>query len=291
MTRTRLEADIPSSEKDGKPWRITVLRAIRPDGSPVWPARIPMEFYQMLWDSGGSALFSAVQMQDPSGISGNIFNPEDFRSFCWPDYVDPDTGWDAQELLARGRVQAIAPDRREMFSIQAHDLAVKKVETADYYARWNAYGSRDHRIFVDWVYQARLNFRERIADITKGADKYHPIAIGIESNAFQSDTFEEVRRLSFHPYVEVPSTLDKVMRARPLAARYESGDVYHRYNAKWRPIYEAQLGAFPGGAHDDMVDAASLGYWLLQHKAGTTSDDIDVLNRAMRRESLIPGAF
>lgn len=291
MTRTRLEVDIPSSEKEGKPWRISVLRAIRPDGSPVWPARIPMEFYQSLWDSGGSALFNAIQMQDASGISGNIFNPEDFQSFCHPDYVDPETGWDAKELLAKERIQAIAPDRREMFPVQAHDLAVSKAETADYYARWNAYGSRDGRIFVDWVYQARLNFRERIADIQKGADKYHPIAIGISHVAFESDTFEEVRRQSFHPYVEVPSTLDKVMRARPLAARYESGDVFHRYNAKWVPAYEAQLGSFPGGAHDDQVDAAAYGYWLLQHKAGTSSQNIDVLNRAMRRESLVPHEF
>lgn len=284
--RTRREEDIPDSEKAGKPWRQTILRAINPDGTVLWPERMQIETYQRLWDSGGSALFNAVQMQDASGIAGDIFDMENFQSFCYADYVDPDTGWDAEELLAQGRVQAIAPDVREMFPIQAHDLAVKKTETADYYARWNGYGSRDHKIYVAHVHQARLNFRERIGDITKGADRYHPIAVGIESNAFQSDTFEEVRRTSFHPFVEVVASQDKVMRARPLAARYESRDVYHLYNAKWRPIFEAQLASFPGGAHDDMVDAAAHGYWLLQHRGYASTNDYEDLNAGLKKESI-----
>jgi predicted phage terminase large subunit-like protein len=50
---------------------------------------------------------------------------------------------------------------------------------------------------------------------------------------------------------------DKVSRARPIAARYEIGAVYHPAGAPWLADYEGELLAFPHGGHDDQVDTAS----------------------------------
>jgi predicted phage terminase large subunit-like protein len=61
---------------------------------------------------------------------------------------------------------------------------------------------------------------------------------------------------------------DKVTRARTLAARYESGTVFHLRGAPGLDAYEREAVAFPNGEHDDLVDAAVYGADL----NGTTND-------------------
>ena len=54
--------------------------------------------------------------------------------------------------------------------------------------------------------------------------------------------------------MELRPHADKYTRAIPAAARYESGMVYHREGAYWLNELEAELLAFPNGAHDDQVN-------------------------------------
>jgi predicted phage terminase large subunit-like protein len=46
-----------------------------------------------------------------------------------------------------------------------------------------------------------------------------------------------------------------VTRARALAARYESGKVYHLKSAPGIRDLEIEMASFPNGEHDDLVDA------------------------------------
>lgn len=59
------------------------------------------------------------------------------------------------------------------------------------------------------------------------------------------------------PVVPLNADADKVARSYPMAARYETGSVYHREGAPWLSAYEDELQKFPHDAHDDMVDVAS----------------------------------
>lgn len=84
---------------------------------------------------------------------------------------------------------------------------------------------------------------------------------------------EAFKRLlaGFSVHTERP-TGDKALRAEPLAAQFEAGNV--RIIAKtadgsptpWRPEFEAQLLTFPAGKYDDQVDAAALGFNKLAAK-------------------------
>ena len=52
--------------------------------------------------------------------------------------------------------------------------------------------------------------------------------------------------------------LDKVTRAMPMSAKYESGKVYHNSSMDYLRDFEEELTAFDEGQNDDMVDC--LGY-------------------------------
>lgn len=262
--RTRTPAE---SERSGRPWNVTLLRALRSDGTLTWPEHNDMDAYRDIWESGGSAYFNTVWMQDPSGLSGEVFRPDWFAYYCHSSYIEErasstrpgqTVALTADDLLSSGEVQRVMPDRREMVSLQACDLAIRQTDTADYYARVNVFASREGELYVEDVHQARLTETEMVEDILRASARFNARAVGIESVAFQSLVFRMVARRSQRHFVELdPAGRDKVLRARPLAARYQQGRVFHLHGARWRKTYEFQLTEFPGGRHDDMVDAAA----------------------------------
>jgi len=75
-------------------------------------------------------------------------------------------------------------------------------------------------------------------------------------------------------------TGDKVVRARPLASAAEAGNVVLR-RAHWNREFVAECTAFPGGRHDDQVDAVSWAVSGIRPDAGGDYIDVglDHLNR------------
>jgi predicted phage terminase large subunit-like protein len=79
--------------------------------------------------------------------------------------------------------------------------------------------------------------------------------MNIEAVQHQSTFVREVLSTTSLPARAVRPDKDKVTRSRALAARYESGKVFHVNNAPGVSDLEAEMLAFPNGQHDDMVDA------------------------------------
>jgi predicted phage terminase large subunit-like protein len=80
-----------------------------------------------------------------------------------------------------------------------------------------------------------------------------------ESQQFQSTLIQEVMRdYPFIPIEGKKADVDKVTRARAVAAKYEANKIFHHPNLRDTP-FESELLSFPKG-HDDFVDA--LGYSL-----------------------------
>ncbi|HEX4620124.1 MAG TPA: hypothetical protein VH208_01030 [Myxococcaceae bacterium] len=296
----RLTRTPSATERAGRPWNVTLLRAIAPDGQLAWPEHNDIEAYRDIWESGGSAYFQCVWMQDPAGLAGEVFRPEWFQYFAHPAYTEDRPSstrpgqtvtLTAEDLLAAGDVQAIIPDLRELFSIQACDLAIRQSDTADYYARVNAHASRQAELFIEDVYQARHTETEMVEDILRASERYKARAVGIESVAFQSLVFRMVTRKSQRHFVELdPANRDKVLRARPLAARYQMGRVYHLYGARWQKPYEFQLQEFPGGRHDDMVDAAAYVHELAVRFQPDTWKDVQRVQEELRTRRVLDDA-
>ena len=80
-------------------------------------------------------------------------------------------------------------------------------------------------------------------------------AVIIESISYQTVFAHEIVRYTGLPVRSVRPDRDGMTRARPFAALMEAGRVVFWSRAPGLAELEAELVAFPNGAHDDLVDA------------------------------------
>ena len=65
------------------------------------------------------------------------------------------------------------------------------------------------------------------------------------------------------PFKAIPSRKSKYKRAIPLSGEIDGGNIY-MVRGRWNRDFKDQLEEFPDGAHDDMVDACSGAFNMLQ---------------------------
>ena len=111
------------------------------------------------------------------------------------------------------------------------------------------------------IFRERLEGPDQPVLIKRKYEEYKPALIGIESASMGLTLYQLLRRMGL-PVIELKPDADKYTRAIPAAARYESGMVYHREGTHWLDDLEAELLAFPNGAHDDQVDVVSYAVYM-----------------------------
>lgn len=144
--------------------------------------------------------------------------------------------------------------------IMAVDLAISLKETADYTAIC-VMGKEGDKIIIYDIIRERLPFHSQLELIKNVANKYECKEVGIEKVAYQAAAIQELTRTTTLNILELRPDKDKVTRFQSLAARYEQGLVYHNKNLI--PDFENELLAFPESEHDDMVDACSYAFTML----------------------------
>jgi len=259
---TRWHEDDLYAELIRKGWPAHMRQALAEDGTALWPGYWPAERLAAKRLEMGSAMFDLQYQNDPSGMGGNIFRREWFRS--------------VEEVPAGARRVGV-------------DLAASTKERSDYTAAVEVLEDAEHNLYVIGAWRARLEGSHRAwltgldeADApsradgprllwptgllapTPGAglavsDQPRPLqAVNIEDVAFQSTFVHELLDRTRLPARAVHPDADKVTRARALAARYEGGKVYHLRGAPGLAELEAELIGLPNAEHDDLLDA--LGY-------------------------------
>ena len=233
-------------EKGGKGWRLVLRKAIyEPGDTEHRPDYIPDDnIRQPLWGDHwslhrldaerkdmGTALFSCAYQNDIRGLmEGNIFLSRNFRYF---GALDP-----AKTYTMRMGI----------------DLASSEKQTADYTARVTTAEDEDGNFFVLAVYRDRRE-TGHATFVNDGFMAFQQISIVlVEKNAFQSTLVQEV--MADYPRIPIegkPTDVDKVTRARTVAAKYQGHKVFHHDSLK-DSEFEVELTSFPKG-HDDMVDA------------------------------------
>lgn len=243
-------------------------QAIRDDGSALWPAHWPAERLAAKREAMGSPLFNLQYQNDPSGMGGNIFRRDWFR----PIDRLPERG------LRRVGV----------------DLNASSSERSDYTAAVEWWEDAEHNLYLCGAWRARLQeghrgwLTGRSDSMEAGVEPAYahdegprllwpqsllperwlglsaPVraeprlvtVLAIEATQHQSTFVREMLARTRLPAMAVHPDRDKVTRARPLAARYEAGKVFHLRGIPGLAEFEAELVAFPNGEHDDLVDAA-----------------------------------
>lgn len=221
-------------------------RQLRVKGDPLHEERFPKARLINMKRSMQPRHWSALYQQNPVPDEGVYFTKSMFRY---------------EPYIAVGRKYNI---------YIAWDLAIGEKQTNDFTVG-AVIGVDEHdQIRVLDIIRGKWDALGIVENIIDAAEKYKPQIVGIEKGALEVAIRPLlIRRMkerkAYFTLAEgktalVPIT-DKIVRARPLQGRMQQGTVIFPANQAWVEQAVFELLRFPGGVHDDIVDALS---WVVR---------------------------
>ena len=215
-------------------WSLIYKKAIADDGTLLFPQKLSKEFLETQKRKLGSYSYSNQYQNEIIPEELQCFKKNWFRNFG--------------EL----------PKNTHTFAMI--DPAIGQNKTSDYTATVIIDVNSDGDWFVRVAKRTRSTPTEIINMVFEICDQYKPLAIGVESVAYQKALIflisEEMRkRQKVVPLKEITRPTDKKKETRirgPLIPRYEWGRIYH---ANGLYDLESELLTFPRGSRDDLIDA------------------------------------
>lgn len=207
----------------------------------LWPDAQDREELEKLRDSD-ELIFELVYQGNPSILSGDTFSSEWFQRGELPGSFD-----------------------RVLMAVDTSGGQDRK--HGDYMAIVTI-GMRGDQVWIIEAFRDRIPAPQQEAKIVEIYERWREIGwlpeqIGIE-NKNEGIAVQQHLNLSHRlPIVPIqvgPQQGDKEFRAISLSNAYRARRVWHPTGERWVRAYEAELEAFPEGAHDDMVDAAVHAY-------------------------------
>jgi hypothetical protein len=142
-----------------------IIRALNDKGQSPWPEKYPPEWFHEKRRKSGLIIFNSQYQNDTEAMKGEIF-PYDYCQQLGPDDF-PETA-----------------DKLRVF--MGVDLAIKQTEDADKFAIVviGVTADRSQCFFLDW-FEGHLRFSAQTAKIIEFAERWDPIRVGLEVNAYQ----------------------------------------------------------------------------------------------------------
>ncbi len=200
--------------------------------------------------------WSALYQQNPIPEEGMYFTKSMFRRAGTPDFrtLPIVVCWD----LAVGLKQQ-------------NDYTVGIVGCLDYYDQLHIIDMIRGKWDTDTIAETIIDVHDKYNKMTTGN-----VRTGIESGSIQMSIMPHLKRCmklkrifpSMIPEDQIRPITDKLARARPLQGRMLQGSCFfpHDVNAPWMEPLMHELLRFPGGVHDDIIDAMA---WMARVMAIT----------------------
>ena len=140
------------------------------------------------------------------------------------------------------------------------DLAISQKPNADYSAIVTVGVNREGHWFILDVEYGRYDPTTTIDAVFDAVKKWRPLAVGVEVVAYQAAIQhflekEMPHRGIFFRITPLKAEKKKEIRIDTLQPRFAVGTVWFKARALWLQELEAELLAYPHGAHDDIIDA------------------------------------
>ena len=239
-----------SETKGGDQWEVITFPALNDYEEPLWPEFWKKEELEALRATIPMSKWSAQYQQDPTSEEGALIKREYWKMFD-------------------GR----NPPPCE-FILQTVDTAHTKNARSDYSAitTWgifeavNESGALVPNIILLDAVNEKLEFPELKKACFDLYEQYQPDAFLVEAKAAGFPLIQEMRAVGLPVSEYSPSRgQDKLSRVNAVTDIFASGVVWAP-RTRWAEEVIEQCAAFPNGAHDDLVDCATLA--LLRFRQG-----------------------
>lgn len=220
-------------EQEGE-WRVLTCPMLGNDGAPLCPELFDVPALDAIRRDVGERSWRALYQQDPA--------PDDVAVFqrSWWNFHG-------------GERDAALPEQFDA-SILLWDLKLKDSVTSGSFVCGQAWARAGAKFYLLDRVRGRWGFAESLRQIGKMAEQFpHANAIGVEDAAAGPAAMEALRR-KFSNVVAIPARGSKIARAEGVAPVVESGACFLPRRA-WTDEFVEELASFPGGKHDDQVDA------------------------------------
>lgn len=225
--------NLPAWHDEEQVYEIGLGRAYRrPPGELLQPEREPMEVLNDYKRNMGNADFAAQYLQQPSVLEGNIIRTDAFARFNLEEFP------------------------REGFRKIVHSLDVaSSTGPRSDYTVCLTFGYLDGRWYLLDVVRERLEFPQLVDRVRALHRLWRPDTLIIEDATIGMQLGQELRhRHDLRPIMLRPNA-DKVTRMVGQLAMIEDGDILIPNTAPWLSAFLQEMRSFPGGRHDDQVDA------------------------------------
>jgi predicted phage terminase large subunit-like protein len=222
----------------GDTWELVRLPALAEDsdplgrepGAPLWPGRFSLSDLESMRRQLGSVAFEALYQANPQPPEGRLFKREWFGSLAEP--------------LPRSEYIRVA---------LSLDCAAKIGAMHDYSAAV-VIGEREDGYDVLCAWRDRLEYSALRDAVLRLCNAWTPDEVLIEDASHGTALIQQFSETAL-PVIGIRPTTSKTNRAMSVLGLIESGKVRVLEGAGWRDDFLADLGAFPGGRHDDFTDA------------------------------------
>lgn len=229
---------IKEEEQTQIPQTCTLETDDREVGEPLCAERYPVEKLRKIEKRIGTYFWNALYRQRPTAREGNMFQ------------------------LHHLPIVRAAPNSNVVKRVRYWDLGGSDSKKADYSVGCLMSKTSEGIFYIEHIERGRWSPKERNEKIKATAesdtDKFGQIPTWIEKvPGLAVEVVDNIVRLLAGYSVRTEmSKKDKETRADPLAAQCEAGNV-KLVAGNWNTPFRNELTAFPHGAHDDQVDAAS----------------------------------
>ena len=203
------------------------------EGEPL-QAREPLEVIEDQKRQSMPAVFAAHYMQDPVPEAGNMLK-RDWLKWC--------------------ELRPVRQPRDVI--VQSWDTAVKVTSTSDYSVCLTILVRNNNEYYLIDVWRQKVEFPELCMAVLSEAQKHKPTAILIEDHASGSPLIAQCKRNGMTGIIARRPVVDKKTRMYGETAKLEAGSLILPKSAPWLDEFLMEYLGFPGGKHDDQIDALS----------------------------------
>lgn len=243
-------------------------------GDLLWPERFPEKEADELARDLGPWRAAGQLQQRPEPRGGGIIKRDWWKLWNEPTYPAFDFIVASLDTAYTTKTEN-DPSAMSVWGVYSGDTVAQSVKNNVGGDVVRTYTQQPPRVMMTYAWQERLELHELIDRVTKVCKQMRVDILLIENKASGLSVAQEIRRLFGHENFMVqlvdPQGADKLARLYSVQHLFAEGMIFAP-NKEWAEMVIAQVGTFPRGKHDDLVDTVSMS---LRHLR-----DLGMLSRA-----------